>query len=163
MKVKGTKIFVYASCISLGAIIASCQNDTEKEFINDTQDSPKFNLEICDTQDSRTIIDGTSVSWAEGDVISILYGSDATPTPFTVNINQDGGAVAKTEATDLGWEQGNTFYAIYPYTEGNTDAHSVNIEMTTSFQQNDAVASNIGTYDIMVAEPTVWSTTQPTL
>ena len=164
MKIKGAKILVYASCISLGAVFASCQNDTEKEFINeDSKSAPEFNLVINETQDARTIIDGTSVSWAEGDVISILYGSDATPVPFTVNIQENGSAIATTDNTELSWEKGNTFYAIYPYSEDMADAHSVAIEMPATFEQTDAIATNIGSCDVMVAEPIVWTDQEPTL
>ena len=164
MKIKGSKILIYASCISLGAIFASCQEDSEKEFINDSVTStPTFKLELNDPQDARTIIDGTNVSWADGDVISILYGSDSEATPFAVTTNEDGSAIASTENTELGWEKGNTFYAIYPYSESMTDPHSAAVELPTSYEQTNAIATNIGTYDIMVAEPIVWADNEPTL
>lgn len=154
----GVLLAVFASLFAV-----SCQNDIEKEFVEALCGAPKFILEISNAPDSRTVINGARVSWADGDVISILYGADAKPIPFTVNVEKGGGAVASTETTDLGWEQGNTFYAIYPHIAGVKDIHRVAIGMETSFLQIDANATNIGEYDIMVAEPVVWSNNEPRL
>lgn len=151
------------ACVSLALSLTSCQNDIENEELINQNSAPAFNLEINETKDSRTIINGSTVSWAEGDVLSIFYGSESSPIPFTVQLDKEGKATATTDVTDITWEQGNTFYAVYPYSEAAQEPHNVTIELPESYTQTDATATNIGNYDIMVSEPALWSNEEPTL
>ena len=149
-------VFVLLCLVSI-----SCQNDTEEEFVPQSPNTPTFKLEIKDAQNSRTLINDYSVSWAEGDKIAIFYGSTNTPLPFTVTTTESGATA--TCDVDTVWEQGDTFYATYPYTGSSQDAHNITVALPTTFTQSSAEAAELGNYDIMVAEPVMWSNEEPTL
>ncbi len=144
--------------IALGVV--SCQDDNEETFAPQTPNTPTFNLEIYDPQESRTIINGTSVSWSERDKLAIFYGSTSSPLSFSVTTT-DEGATATCD-TDTVWEQGNTIYATYPYSTISQDAHNIIVELPNSYTQTDAEASGLGNYDIMVAEPVLWNNQETT-
>ncbi len=162
MKAKTKMKFLTYITVGITALsISSCQNDNEEGYVPQTPNTPTFKLEIKDAQNSRTLINDYSVSWAEGDKLAIFYGSRNSPIPFTVTTTDEGATA--TSDIDTTWEQGNTFYATYPYIGSSQDAHNITVELPTTFTQSSAEATELGNYDIMVAEPVLWSNEEPTL
>ena len=94
--------------------LSSCSNDDND--IQDVQNAPRpmtFTAGYSDGATTRATLSGKSVSFNEGDKISILSAKN-TNTAFTTSA---GGASATFSGTAT---DDSKFYAVYPYTAGLT-------------------------------------------
>ncbi len=147
--------------LPLVLLYTACSDDNEYVGGSLSSGKPDIHLSIEDAASSRTLISGTTASWVAGDRIGVFYGEESECIPFEVSIDAKGNAIAEFD-DDLDWEKGDTFYAFYPYSDG-IDIHEAFFTIPTEQTQSDAEATHLGETDIVVANPTKWSSDEITL
>lgn len=109
------KRFFFLAGLTIAALsLAGCQRETEFTDSRDTKMEIILNLE-----ESRTVNDGLSTRWVNGDVLSVTYAPARTTeysqnTPFTVTDAENGRASGNVQLTENSYD----WYFVYPYTTG---------------------------------------------
>lgn len=136
--------------LSVSLLLSSCKKDITAGGEKNQQASgiTEFTASVDETL--KTTIEGVSVSWNEGDAISVF---DENGTNFKFTATASGKTVTFSKASE-GELQGSTFYAVYPYNETFTCSEGV-INAKTHVSYNvDESGFTAAREAIMVAKTT---------
>ncbi len=135
------------------AIMASCQ-DSEVYQLGGAEKG-LFEVSIDDA--SRTVIDGLKVSFVEGDKIGITSGSNLS---VEAEIKKSSGTTYYADPVqEVTFVTGDSIYAYYPYS-ADCDGATLTFSIPAIQVQNDANASHMTQYDLLIASPKVLKETK---
>ncbi len=135
-------------------LVASCSKDT-----TETSEVPEAKpqgiiFSAAQDDDARTKLDGVNILWQRGDAVGIFSPEiEQYESYMAVIAEEDHDKQFATLRTDLNYS-GNyehTFYAYYPYADGQTNAWQVNGSISTL--QNGEIGSNAFMWATATADP----------
>lgn len=155
-------------------VFASCQNepevfdgvtdktlDQEENVVPEGLTSCKIGVSFDGSQ-TRTLIDGLSVSWVQGDSLGIYCGGlEGNTQNVKFELNGSGANAEIQSVGDMLWLfDANTFvYGYYPYDKMQS-SNIVRFALPASQVQTDKDAKQLSHYDYLVATPVACSEPQ---
>ncbi len=150
---KTSKILI-ALTLVLGVLTLSNCKKNEAEINPSNQIKLTINTSsVGFDADTKTLMDGVTPKWVEGDKIGVVPNDISANAEFTSTLSSDKTTASFTGTTTL--ESGaNTIYAYYPYSTLNgTENTKISTKLLLPTNQSPTLTSFDGAADIMVGKP----------
>ena len=150
------KIFVFVMSLATVAMtFVSCQ----KSGIDIVYPEGGIEVTIHTGAGTKTMIDGETPYWCDGDAIGVSTAEKDNNTKFLENSIADGEHAATATFTGKVASTG-TYYAYYPYTSNGVSASGAKVDIPST--QHPTATSFDGSADVMVSKPFEISSTSAT-
>lgn len=161
MNIKCRFPFIIFLSIFVSVLILSCDKEGGSQLVyNNSESIAVFGTDAQSDHNTKTSLDGFSLSWLVGDQIGIFSPEAGTSVGIgggVENINYIAQTSASSSAFSGGmyWGSGaHSFYAYYPYNSlGGFIQTSVPVTVPTVQTQVGASKSHLSNYDFLIATP----------